>query len=242
MNAASQLINSFLNLIYPLHCASCGKSLKVADQTGACEICIARIKPNPRPYCRRCGRPMPEAGVSCPECLEMRPYFSSACSACLYEDPLKELIHKFKYNNRRSLANIFSRIMADFICDNPEIIDGVDTITFVPLSKKRSLERTFNQSELLASAIGKAFEIPVKGCLRKKLPTKNQNELSRQDRLVNVKEAFSLKNGMDETVRDADVLLIDDVMTTGATLNDSSRALIQAGARRVRCLTLARGN
>jgi len=172
----------------------------------------------------------------------MRPSFSSAYSACLYEDPLKELIHKFKYNNKRGLSKVFEKIMIDYIADNHEITDNVDIITFVPLHKKRELERTFNQSELLASAIGRVFGIPVKGCLEKRVQTKNQNELSRQERLANVKDAFAIKHGMENIVKDMDMLIIDDVMTTGATLNDSSRAIMRGGAKQVRCLTLARGN
>jgi ComF family protein len=174
--------------------------------------------------------------------MKMRPFFSSAYSACLYEDPLKELIHKFKYNNRRSLSKVFTDLLLDFIEDNPDIIDGVEMITFVPLYKDREFDRAFNQSELLASAAGKALRIPVKSCLEKTLKTRNQNQLSRQERLVNVKDAFSLKRGMEDIVKGLDMLIMDDVMTTGATLNDSSRALISAGAKRVRCLTLARGN
>jgi ComF family protein len=184
---------------------------------------------------------MQSATASCLECRKMHPCFSSARSACLYEDSLKELIHKFKYTNRRTLSGIFTEIMLDFISDNSCIIEGVDAITFVPLHKKRALNRGFNQSEILAFSIGKKLNIPVIECLEKSLVTKNQNELSREDRLVNVKGTFRIKPGAEDTVKGRNILIIDDVMTTGATLNEASRVLMGAGAANVRCLTLARG-
>lgn len=172
----------------------------------------------------------------------MRPYFSAAYSACLYEGPLKELIHKFKYNNRRMLSGVFTGIMLDFIKDVPEIIEGAGAITFVPLHKKRALTRAFNQSELLAELVGRKLGIPVISCLEKTRVTKNQNELSREERLVNLENVFRIKPNIEsEAVEGADMLIIDDVMTTGATLNEASRALIDRGAKSVRCLTLARG-
>jgi ComF family protein len=178
----------------------------------------------------------------CRECLKMRPYFDSAYSACLYEGPLKELIHKFKYGNRRMLSGVFTSIMLDFIKDIPEIIEGIDAITFVPLHKKRALARGLNQSELLAGLVGKELGMTVINCLEKPRATKNQNELSREERLVNLENAFRVKPDIEaNTVEGADMLIIDDVMTTGATLNEASRALKLRGAGTVRCLTLARG-
>ena len=166
----------------------------------------------------------------------------SARSACMYEGALKELIHKFKYNNRRMLSGTFAGIMLDFIKDNPDTVEGIDVITFVPLHRKRALTRGFNQSKLLASLIGKALDIPVTGCLEKTRLTKNQNELSRENRLVNLKGAFRIRPDIEEAaVRGAGILLIDDVMTTGTTLNEISRMLMDRGAGKVRCLTLARG-
>ncbi len=172
----------------------------------------------------------------------MRPYFSAAHSSCVYEGCIKELIHKFKYNNKRILAGVFTSLMLDFIEDNPEITDGVEMITFVPLHNRRLNERAFNQSELLAVNIGKKLKIPVTDCLEKIRLTKNQNELSRDERLINIAGAFRIKrNAKQDLPKGADILMIDDVMTTGATLNETSRVLIEAGAGKVRCFTLARG-
>lgn len=241
MNIFTKLTKSLLNLIYPLHCASCGKRLAVTDELGACNSCISGIKRNPLPYCPRCGRSTDDPSAPCAECNKMHPVFIRGYSACLYEGTLKDMIHMYKYKKRRSLARLFAKVMLDYIKDIPEVTEGVTLITFVPLHRKRYAERGFNQSELIAILLGKELGIPVKGVLEKIFVTKHQNELSREERLMNVVAAFRTKKNMKDVVKDADMLIIDDVMTTAATLNETSRALLGAGARTARCLTLARG-
>ncbi|MCM8761068.1 MAG: hypothetical protein NC938_05160 [Candidatus Omnitrophica bacterium] len=114
-------------------------------------------------------------------------------------------------------------------------------ITFVPLHSKKLHERSFNQSEILALKIARACNLPAHSCLEKTSHTKNQNDLTRQERLKNLTDAFRIKASSAHLVRGRRILLIDDVMTTGATLNECSRVLKNGGALEVRCLTLARG-
>lgn len=242
MNRVTGVIRSMLNLLYPLHCAACGIHLASADSQGVCDDCRARIRRNPAPYCQTCGRPMPNTGMICAECVKMQPVFASARSACLYEGPLKDLVLKFKYKNRRSLLGLFTVIMMDFLRDNNDIMEGVEAIAFVPLHKKKRLERGINQSELIAASLGRYLGIPVINALEKKRKTKNQNELSRFERLTNLKDAFSVSPEFSQMVKDRDILIIDDVMTTGSTLNEAAKPLLTEGARRVRCYTLARGS
>ena len=209
------IAKSFINLLYPLHCAGCGKALDSHNQLSLCGHCKSTIRPNPRP---------PEYG---------------AYSACLYDGVLKELIHLFKYTGKLSLTKVLSELMIDFVKETPEIMQGIDIITFVPLQKRRLSQRGFNQSGELAFNIAKAPDLPLKDLLEKTLSTRHQNELSREDRLINLKGAFRIKNGVN--VRGLHILLIDDVMTTGATLSECAKVLVQNGAKAVRCLTLARG-
>ena len=162
-----------------------------------------------------------------------------AYSACLYEGPLKEIIHSFKYKKRISLAKIVSKFMIDFISENGEVLEGIDIITFVPLKNDRLRERGFNQSKVLAFNISKEFGIPLLDALQKTRATRPQNELSRDERLANLDGAFKVKG--DVELNNARMLLIDDVMTTGATLSECSKILLDAGALEVRCLALARG-
>lgn len=241
MNTFTKFTKSLLNLVYPLHCASCGQHLAVLNELEVCNHCITKIKRNPLPYCPRCGRPTDDPSAACAECVKMHPVFTQAYSACLYEGPLKDMIHKYKYQNRRGLAGLFAKVMLDYIKDTPDAAASITLITFVPLHRKRFSERGFNQSELLAIQLGRALNIPAINALEKIFITKPQNDLSREDRLMNVIAAFNTKENMKDVVKNADILIIDDVMTTGATLNETSRALLKAGAHTVRCLTLARG-
>ena len=215
----STIAKNLVNLVYPLHCASCGKALDPLDESGVCSFCRTKIRPNPKSHVASSG-------------------FDRAYSACLYEETLKELIHTFKYKRRISLSKLFAHLLTDFINVNPEIAEKSDLITFVPLHNSRLRAREFNQSKLLASKISDSFKIPLVDTLDKTRMTRNQNELSRNERLVNLSGAFRIRRNTNLTGKS--VLLVDDVMTTGATLDECAKALKDSGAIEVRCLTLAR--
>jgi competence protein ComFC len=129
--------------------------------------------------------------------------------------------------------------MIEFVKVNPEIISGIDVITFVPLDKRSLHQRGFNQSKVLASTISKEFGLMLTDTLDKIRLTKHQNTLTRSQRLVNLKDAFRVRDKI--AVKGLNILLIDDVLTTGSTLKECSRALLGGGAKSVRCLTLAKG-
>ena len=234
------MTKSFLNLIYPIHCAVCRKSLDPLNKSGICDFCAGQIRRNPKPHCKSCGRSLSDIEDLCAECRTREFYFEHAYSVCLYEDALKELIRLFKYKGKIALASNLSGLMIDFLKENSEILDDIDVITFVPLQSGRLRERGFNQSRILASNISKEFAIALFDTLEKTARTKHQNELSRIERLSNLDGAFKIRKGS-PGLTGASVLLIDDVMTTGATLDECAKALIEGGAKSVKCLTLARG-
>jgi competence protein ComFC len=153
---------------------------------------------------------------------------------------LKDLIHLFKYKGKLLLSGVLCDKLLEFIKDNQEIIEGVDVITFVPASHSWLNGRDYNQSGLLAAAVSKRFGVPVKKPIEKIRKTPRQNELSREERLTNLSGAFGIKDGT--ALKDSKVLLVDDVMTTGATLSECAGILKSAGAKEVKCLTLARGS
>ena len=220
MQTVKTLAKNFANLLYPLHCYGCGKPLDPLDEFRICASCRNAIKHNAMP----------------PFELEAAPV--KAYSACLYEGTLKELIHLFKYKGKTALAKICARLMINYIKENPEIVYA-DLITVVPLHKKRLREREFNQSLLLANLISKAFNLPAVNTLEKIRKTKYQNELLKGERLKNLKNAFRVSPKAQICMRK--VLLIDDVMTTGATLAECANTLLEGGAENVTCFTLARG-
>ena len=233
------IAKNLINMLYPLHCAACKTPLEALNSSGICLYCDGLIKTNPKPYCASCGRSIRSAGELCVECARTGPAFDRAWSAYLYEGVLKELIHLFKYRGKLALSGILSDKLIAFIKDNEEIVEGIDIITFVPLHNSWLNEREYNQSGILAAAISRKFRMPVWRVMEKAFRTRRQNELSREERLVNLAGAFRIKE--DAHIGGLKVLLIDDVMTTGATLNECAKTLKSSGAQEVRCLTLARG-
>jgi ComF family protein len=220
MQAIKVIARNFLNLIYPLHCLGCQAPLEAINELHLCGRCVASINHNAMP----------------PFELDDLPVL--AYSACLYDGALKELIHSFKYKGKTALAGVFSRLMMDYIRENPEIA-AVDLITVVPLHKKRLREREFNQSLLLAGGVSKKFVIPLIHTMEKTRLTRYQNELLKSERLKNLRGAFSVLPKAD--IKDKNILLIDDIMTTGSTLGECAKTLLGGGAGCVKCFTLARG-
>ena len=214
------IARNFLNLLYPLHCIGCQTPLEAMNELHLCGHCIASINHNAMPP------------------FELDDLPALAYSACLYDGALKELIHSFKYKGKTALAGIFSGLMIDYIGENPEIA-AVDLITVVPLHKKRLKEREFNQSLLLAGPVSKKFAIPLINTLEKTRSTRYQNELLKNERLKNLRGAFGVSPKAD--IKDKNILLIDDIMTTGSTLGECAKTLLNGGAGCVKCFTLARG-
>jgi len=214
---------SFINVFFPLHCASCRTPLDPENIYGVCPTCIEKIKP---------GEAFPQKDLA-------GAYFTKAYSASVYEGVIKNIIHQLKYKNRLGLSRICSDIMVEFARKSPEIFDGISLVTFVPLHSKRQKQRNFNQSKALADGLSGQFGVRLEDTLDKRLSTKYQNELTRKERLTNLKGAFSAKNR--SSVSGLKVLLVDDVITTGSTLDECSRVLMTSGAKEVRCFTLAKG-
>ena len=214
---------NLVNLVYPLRCAACSKSLDPLNELGVCKTCADGIKPNPKSHCATYGD-----------------FFEIAYSAFLYEKALKELIHVLKYKNRISLSGLLSEKMISFVKENESILTDIDVITFVPIDMRRLRRRSFNQSRIFASHLSRRFGVPLADMLEKSRRTRPQNELSREDRLVNLAGAFRIKKGVTIT-EGLKILLVDDVMTTGSTLEECSKTLLSAGAAGVKCLALARG-
>jgi competence protein ComFC len=220
MHAVKMIAKNFLNLIYPLHCLGCQTPLETMNEFRLCERCIASINHNAMP----------------PFALDDLPVL--AYSACIYDDSLKELVHLFKYKGKTVLAKIFSKLMIDHIRENPELAD-VDLVTAVPLHRERLREREFNQSLLIAEGISKEFSLILANTLEKKRRTLYQNELLKTERFKNLIDAFGISPKAD--IADKNILLIDDIMTTGSTLSECAKTLLTGGAKSVKCLTLARG-
>ena len=237
-----RLFNGLANLVYPARCLSCRSAL---DSHAAgdliCATCLGNIKRNTPPFCHYCGRQLEKKTLAkniCRGCLKKNLHFDRAFSPCVYEGVAKELIHEFKYRSKEHLGKPLSTIMLDFIREYRLPVEFIDLVIPVPLAKNRLREREFNQSEILARHIAGELKKPlVTECLKRHRSTRRQTDLQPEKRFLNVSGSFSVTNAGEITGKN--VLLIDDVLTTGATSSEAAGSLKNAGARIVFVLTLA---
>ncbi len=241
------LWNDLLSLIFPPkpECPFCGQPVPGGD---TCSRCLDIIEGYRRePHCGRCGRLPAEGAVFlsggtaclCYECRKRDWPFVLARAAGPYEGILKFAIHSFKYAGRRSLAGLLAGLMAEVGRLEP-LYAEVDLAVPVPLSGGKLRYRGFNQALLLAGELGVLLQIPVeKAALAKVVETPPQAGLSRAAREINLKGAFKVTN--DRNIYGKNILLVDDVFTTGSTLSAAATVLVESGARQVFGLTVATG-
>lgn len=232
MRKSLNLVTAFINLIFPPKCSIC----KVSSEELICPKCLESLPLIEGNICRFCGKPTLYTVNQCRDCRGKRFYFVQARAVWRYNGFGKDLIHAFKYENERRLAPILAEMA--FAKITREIF--VDRITWVPLHSSRKAERGYNQSELLAREIGRLSGFIAVPVLKRKRRTEDQNKLPLDKRKDNVKGAFALMADADADVDNNKILLVDDVYTTGSTVNECSRILKRGGAARVEVLTLAR--
>lgn len=234
-------LNTFADILYPKICLACKSTLKGKSCVDnlVCAGCWEKIKINPPPFCRSCGRHLKNFLKNiCPECIRRELHFDRAFSPCMYEGTIKELIHMFKYKDKDYLGLTLSRLMVEFIREYNLPIDFLDLVIPVPLHKTRLREREFNQAEILSNHIALEFNKRVlPDALIRMRHTKTQTELEINQRLMNVKGSFSVAENKD--IKGKNILLVDDVLTSGATSSEAAYTLKKAGAQIVFVLTLA---
>jgi ComF family protein len=231
-----------LGLLYPEVCQLCGEARATPAEGYVCAGCRTKARFIQQPFCQRCGRPF-EGDITtqfeCANCQEMEWHFQSARSAVMARDPVLEVIHRYKYQR----ALWFEPFLADLLIRAAVPVLGQkkpSMIVPVPLHPTKQREREFNQAERLARRLGAAMQIPVNNrLLRRVVPTRTQTQLSRQERLANVRNAFAMRGG--QRLNGERIVLVDDVLTTGATTSACARVLTAAGAGEVCVWTVARG-
>lgn len=262
------LLEKMLQLLFPEKnsCLVCGRPV---GSDSLCEGCMKRIASRQGcSLCHRCGRYMPEVnegcdadntrkvnqtGASpkvyryCPECREASPAFFMARSLGPYGGDLKQVIYMYKYTGYRSLCSSLGMLMAELFLEEQGFWDS-SIIVPVPLSAEKMRIRGFNQSELLAERMGELLNLPVAKCLLRSIDTPSQSKLTKRGRQDNIRGAFNINRlvgppdgpGAIER-RYGKVLLVDDILTTGATAGECSRVLLRAGAESIGVITLASG-
>lgn len=228
-----------LDLILPPRCFSCGVS--VATQGQLCATCWNGLNFITDPQCECCGLPFEYEhleGLRCGSCQSRPPAYEQARAAFHYDDGSRSLILSFKHGDRtataKALAQWMNRAVAPIIEDDMLIVP-------VPLHRWRLLKRRYNQSALLAQQIARDFECAYEPLLLyRKKATASQGGLSASARRANVKQAFALYEKAKDRLMGRSVLLVDDVLTTGATVEACADILKKAGARHVKVVTAAR--
>lgn len=234
--------NAALDLLFPARCCACTHT---ADRPGFCADCRALIETPAAPLCTRCGVPFhTRTGTDhqCGRCLTEPPRFQQARACTLYDaddtvtHPLKSVLQRYKYAHEIGLSRPLGALLIER-CPLP--LDRYDLIVPVPLHVSRLRWRGFNQSQHLALGLSRAAAIPLDAfALERIRPTRPQVELHEAERRRNVARAFHVARP--ERVEGRRLLLVDDVYTTGATVNECSRVLLRAGAAQVDVLVLAR--
>jgi len=235
-------LTAALDLLFPALCPVCETALGAGRRDPLCGACwdgIARIEP---PYCATCGAPgaggsdgaPAQRAFTCGPCSSAPPAYDFARSAARYEGPLRDALHALKFSGWRALA----RPLADLLVEQcGTAVPGSSAVVPVPLARDREYRRGFNQARLLAERVARRLGAPLESrWLTRVRETPPQSDLSAMERRANVRGAFRASRA----VEGRDVVLVDDVLTTGATLGECARTLRAVGASRVGVLTVAR--
>lgn len=230
----ASIIRVLLDFLFPSSCLGCGR-----EGSFLCDSCLRTIPVNDVQACPVCKNPSPRGKTHDGECADQTPLSGLIVAAKYTGNPLLDkAITQFKYRYSRELSEQLGRLMREAVEKNGGVNEGM-MIVPIPLHPSRKRWRGFNQAEALADEVGKALDAPVVHLLERKKKTRQQAKLSRAERLENVKEAFAFSE-IPANIR-ARILLIDDVSSTLATLEEAAKVLQEAGFTHITGAVLARG-
>jgi len=231
-----------LDWFYPRHCHNCGEPLVEQESEIFCRDCLAELADSAikEPMCRQCGLPLAGAAADplCGLCHQEGPHFDVARALFPYASPVGPLVRSLKFHGEYYLGDLLLRRELD-LGWMPQAVAQVDGIVPVPLHWRRRIERGYNQSLLLARVVARHLGVKLlRRSLKRTRYTSQQARLTRPKRRENVRGAFTVKN--EERLKGLRLLLVDDVMTSGATASECAKVLKKAGVRGVNVFTLAR--
>ncbi len=246
ISSLSSWFQTMLDFVFPAACVYCHKFVGDDRILIFCQSCWSTMPLISESVCPRCGTPYSSHSVLqyapeflCGDCRTAPPFFDRACAAASYEGVIKEAIHQFKFHQKTGLGKPLAQALISRIPTSLDI-SQYQAILPVPLHKTRQRQRGYNQSAILARHLARHYGLRVLGHkLLRTRPTNAQAQMKgRKERQENVKNAFSVRSP--EVIRDQNLILIDDVLTTGATMNECAKVLKQAGAASILVLTLSR--
>jgi ComF family protein len=240
INAARQILRSTGTLLFPPHCVTCGEN--TSPRVYVCAGCAADARRLEAPMCARCSWPFHGAiteAFICGDCEGREVHYECAVAAYRAQGVVRELIHHFKYGGKLYLRSPLADWLAETLHDPRMAAKDVSAFVPVPLHRARKREREFNQAEELCALLTRRTGIPTLHALRRVRYTTTQTRLTREERMENLRGAFHARHNAE--VNGRDLVLVDDVFTTGSTVEECSRVLRRAGAASVRVITVARG-
>lgn len=237
-----EYMDTFLNFIFPrnIYCILCGKPVERDEKYSICGDCKTNLQFIEGKTCEKCGKPIGEFDINgkCHECINSSHFFTKAISCIEYDDISKKIIYGLKYSKKRYISYHIAEIMYDRLKE--EKMDCFDIIIPVPLHPIKKRDRSFNQANIIGKYLSYMTDISIdnKTLIRSK-DTITQNMLTREQRRKNLEHAFNVVKRND--IINKSILIIDDIYTTGATINQCSKVLIENGARAVYAVTFATG-
>lgn len=230
------MIDKILDLIYPEKCPFCG-TLVSHEEEGICEKCRRKLPYIKEPRCMMCGKPIQsETEEFCYDCKKTKHMFDGGRNLWIHKDSVRQAVYSFKYQDRKCYGKTFAAEMVKGMAAYLNTIEA-EALVPIPLHKKRYRDRGYNQAQILASEIGKQVHLPVEDILIRIKETNPQKTLSDIQRRKNIEGAFALK----EDCKYHTVVLVDDIYTTGSTLDEAARVLKKSGVSKVYFLTISIG-
>ena len=239
------MLSALLDLVFAPVCLGCDSCIAPGDSARlVCRRCRTRLRTPPPPCCARCGAPLRATGrrpqlYGCPDCAPWPESLSLARAACLLQPPADRLVHQLKYRGWRALAEPVAKRMAS-VSMPADVMRETEVCVPVPTTPRRLRERGYHQAECIARSFARRTGRDVRLVLERVGDASSQTALQAAARKANVASAFSVRSGERLTIRNAHLLLVDDVLTTGATAIECATTLVLAGARCVSLITFAR--
>jgi ComF family protein len=228
------------SLLFPPHCAACGAD----TDSGAhlCAGCAGVAKKITAPFCQRCSEPFAGAidgAFTCGNCADRTLHFDCAVARYLSRGVVRDFVHRFKYDRHFHLRHPLTDWLAEALDDDRIRAKPIDALVPVPLHSVGYREREFNQADVLAALLAARTGTPLLRALERIRYTTTQTRLDRHERMENLRNAFRVRHT--RAVQNSHLVLVDDIFTTGSTVDECARVLRAAGAASVRVVTVARG-
>ena len=238
------MINSIwtglVDIVFPRNCVLCRAYHPATARDPLCPACRASLAWNTPPFCVRCSRHLETVSEEslCPSCRSHPPHFDEGWALVRYEGTAREILHKFKFQDKTSLRRTFTKLLKQFIARYDLHFPGGPLVIPIPLHMVRLKERGYNQAALFAAGVARELSLTLReDILERARFTPRQSKLGAKERWTNIQGAFRIKNPA--TIAGRAVILVDDVLTTAATASEAAKTLKGAGASRVDLITLA---